>query len=154
MQWLCPTGCGSCGLLVLRVTAGVIFVMHGYAKLFGGMEGFTGMVAGMGFPLPTLFAYFAALSEFVGGIALILGLWTQAASIFLAIVMLVALVMVKKFSFPRADVDLALLGSVLALYCLGPGRYSLFNKKNGCCAGACGCGAGKGKEGDACCGGK
>ena len=151
-KWLCPTGCGSAGLLVLRLTTGLVFALHGYGKLFGGnpgMEAFTGMVGRLGFPAPSLFAYLAALSEFLGGIALILGVWTQVACIFLAFVMLVAFFMVKKHALPMGDVDLALFGSVIALYCLGSGRYSVIKKHacsgNGCCGGA-------GKEEGGCCG--
>lgn len=152
MKWLCPKGCGGYGLLALRVATGVIFMMHGYGKLFGGnpgMDAFTGMVAKLGFPLPSLFAYLAALSEFLGGIALILGVWTSVASIFLAIVMLVALFMVKKLSFPMADIDLALLASVVALHCLGAGKWSLMKT---CCGSSKSCCDAEGKkEGGACC---
>lgn len=141
--------CGSArdiGLLALRIGIGVIFIMHGYGKLFGGapgMDAFTGMVGGLGFPLPALFAYAAALTEFVGGIAILLGLFTSVAAVLGAIVMLVALFMVKKFSFPAADIDFMLLASLVTLFCLGAGRYSLaaaFNMKgaNGC-SGDAGC---------------
>ena len=115
-------------LLVLRLAAGVIFVLHGYGKLFGaapGMTAFTGMVAGLGFPLPGLFAYAAALSEFVGGIALILGLYTKYATIFLSIVMIVAFAGVKRLKLPMGDVDLALLSMVIALHFAGPGMHTL-----------------------------
>lgn len=120
--------CRSLGLLALRIGVGVILVMHGYGKLFGhapGMTAFTGMVTGMGFPLPGLFAWLAALSEFLGGLALLLGIFTSVAAVFTGIVMLVALFMVKKFNFPMADPDLALLAGIVALGCMGPGRYSL-----------------------------
>jgi putative oxidoreductase len=140
----CEKGCCQNGksldwaLLVLRLAAGVIFVMHGYGKLFGdapGMTAFTGMVAGMGFPLPGLFAYAAALSEFLGGLALILGIFTRYASIFLGVVMLVAFVGAKKFALPAGDVDLALLAMVVAIYLAGSGRctvqkYMSKNKEN------------------------
>jgi len=115
-------------LLVLRIAAGVIFVMHGYGKLFGGnpgMEGFTKMVTGLGFPLPVVFAYAAALSEFVGGIALILGIFPRVAAFFIGCVMLVALVAVKKAQLPKGDVEFALLAIVIAIGLHGAGRYSL-----------------------------
>lgn len=116
------------GLLALRLGIGVIFVMHGYGKLFGnapGMTAFTGMVGKLGFPLPGLFAYAAALSEFFGGIALLLGLYTEIFAGLIGIVMLVALVMVKKFKFPGADIDLSLLTTAIALALVGPGKWAL-----------------------------
>lgn len=115
-------------LLVLRVAAGLIFVLHGWGKLFGGnpgMENFTKMVAGIGFPLPVVFAYAAALSEFLGGIALALGVFPRVATLFLGFVMLVALFAVKKAQLPKADPDLALLAIVVAVGLHGAGRYTL-----------------------------
>lgn len=120
--------CKSCALLVLRLAAGIIFVLHGYGKLFGhapGMEMFTGMVGNLGFPAAGAFAYLAALTEFIGGIALILGVAVRIAAPLLAIVMLVAFVAVKKLGLPAGDPDLALLAIVVALGMMGPGRYSV-----------------------------
>lgn len=125
----CSKGsCIDCALLVLRLALGIIFVIHGYGKLFGnapGMEAFTGMVAGLGFPAPALFAYIAALTEFLGGIAMILGIFTKPASVLLAIVMLVAWGGVKKFNLPKGDADFALLAMAVAIYLAGPGCYTI-----------------------------
>lgn len=124
--------CVDIALLILRVAVGVIFIFHGYGKLFGGAPGmvaFTGMVAKLGFPAPALFAYAAAFAEFFGGIAVLLGVFTDVAAILIAIVMLVALVGVKKFSLPAADVDLSLLAITLALYFMGPGKYTVMKPK-------------------------
>lgn len=126
--------CGDVALLILRIALGFIFIQHGYGKLFGdapGMTAFTGMVATLGFPAPALFAYAAAFSEFFGGIAILLGIFTDIASIAIAIVMLVALIGVKKFSFPLADVDLALLAMAIAIYFMGPGAYVVMKGKGG-----------------------
>lgn len=123
--------CVDVALLILRIAVGVIFILHGYGKLFGndpGMTAFTGMVAHMGFPVPSLFAYAAAFAEFFGGIAVLLGIYTDVAAILIAIVMLVALVGVKKFSLPMADPDLALFAITLALYLMGPGKYTVVKK--------------------------
>lgn len=127
--------CKNWGLLILRVVAGIIFVLHGYGKLFGnapGMEMFTGMIGKMGFPAAGLFAYLAALSEFLGGIALILGVGVEFASVLLAIVMLVAFFGVKKASLPAGDVDLALLAIAISLITMGAGSFSVpgMMKKN------------------------
>ena len=99
------------------------------------MDAFTGMVASLGFPLPVIFAYAAALSEFVGGLLILVGAYTKIAGALLGIVMLVALFGVKKFTFPLADIDLALLGGIIALYYLGAGRLSVRHKKNEDCCG-------------------
>ncbi len=124
--------CVDVALLILRVAVGVIFILHGYGKLFGnapGMTAFTGMVAHIGFPAPTLFAYAAAFAEFFGGIAVLLGIFTDVAAILISIVMLVTFVGVKKFSFPSADPDFALLAITLSLYFMGPGKYTVVKSK-------------------------
>ena len=107
---------------------GVVFIYAGYGKLFGGapgMQAFTGMVGGLGFPAAGLFAYLAALSEFVGGIAVLLGVFTEIASALIAITMLVALVLVTKFGLPTSDAPIALLAMAVALFCMGAGKYSI-----------------------------
>ena len=56
------------GILWLRVLMGLgIPSSHGYGKAFAG-EQLTEGVAKMGFPMPDLFAWAAAFSEFLGGI--------------------------------------------------------------------------------------
>lgn len=133
----------SWALLILRIAIGVIFIVHGYGKLFGNMPGmtaFTGMVAGLGFPMPAFFAYCAALSEFLGGIALLLGIWTRVFSVLIMIVMVVALMGVKKFALPQGDPDVALLAIAIAIHLMGPGRFSLAAKmgmKKECAGGVC-----------------
>jgi putative oxidoreductase len=119
------------GLLVLRVFLGLIFAYHGYGKLFGGapgMDAFTGMVAGLGFPVAGLFAYIVALTEFFGGIALILGIGTKFVSPVLVITMLVAIFKVKGGISPKSELDVALLGMAIAVGFTGPGKYSLASK--------------------------
>lgn len=71
----------SIGLLWLRLLAGTGIAYHGYGKVFGGdIAGFAEHVAGMGFPFPLVFAWGAALAEFLGGVFIVLGLVTHAAA--------------------------------------------------------------------------
>src|SRR5687767_250152 len=75
----------SAGLLVLRVVAGLAFMFHGYGKIqnpFGWM--------GPNATIPGIFQALAAISEFGGGLAWILGLVTPLASFGLACTMTVA----------------------------------------------------------------
>ena len=165
---LCKTDCVGKGvyidkaLLIIRLVAGIIFLMHGWGKLTGNpsIEMFTGMVGGLGFPMPIFFAWVVALTETLGGIALILGVFVRPAGVLLSIVMLVALGMVKKFSFPVGDIDFALLGIAVALTMSGPGHFSLAHKMMGkdCCGDMKemdkGCCKDTGKDmGEECCGG-
>jgi putative oxidoreductase len=88
------SGLQSCGLAALRVVVGVIFLMHGGQKLFMGFHNVAGFLGSLGIPSPTLAAIGLTAVEFVGGIALILGLLTRYAAALLSIDMLVAIIAV------------------------------------------------------------
>jgi putative oxidoreductase len=75
----------SIGLFILRLIAGIAFVIHGYGKI---QTPFTWM--GPDAPTPAILQGLAALSEFGGGLAWILGLLMPLASFGLACTMLVA----------------------------------------------------------------
>jgi len=119
------------GLLLLRVGIGLIFVRFGYSKLVGGPESWAqlgGMIGNLGIHFwPTFWGLCAGIAEFVGGISLVLGLFVRKFVVFMAIVMLVAVIYHAKngdqwtvLSYP-----LAMLFVFLALMLLGSGRYSL-----------------------------
>lgn len=72
------------GLLLLRIGMGLAMAFaHGLGKLPPSDKLIEG-VGSMGFPVPVVFAWLAALSEFAGGILIALGLFTRPASLFLA----------------------------------------------------------------------
>ena len=63
---------------LLRVTAGLIYVPHGYQKLFGGrFDGTAAFFTKMGLPAPEALTAYVGISEFFGGIAIALGLLTR-----------------------------------------------------------------------------
>lgn len=114
-------------LLFLRAALGVIFIHHGYPKLFEhtrqAMEGFVHM----GFP--PYFAYISGVIEFFGGCLLVIGLFTRISALLLAGEMAVALVQVHKiFADPRAvqnyEFPLALAVGAFTLAALGSGLIS------------------------------
>jgi putative oxidoreductase len=115
------------GLLLLRVAVGVIFIYHGYPKLFGhtrdAMQSFTHM----GFP--GYFVYIAGVIEFFGGCMLVAGLFTRVAGLLLAIEMAVGLWRVHNIiSNPMAvrnyELPLVLAVSTFALATVGAGLIS------------------------------
>jgi putative oxidoreductase len=72
------------GLAVLRVTLGAIFVMHGYLGFaVVGPGGIAGYTTRMGYPaaLGPALGWYLVLAHTVGGILLILGLWTRWAAL-------------------------------------------------------------------------
>ncbi len=122
------------GLLWLRMLVGISIATHGFAKIFGGqMDGFAEGVAQMGFPLPVVSAWAAALSEFVGGICLAAGVGVRIAALFVFCTMSVALVIHHRQD-PFNVKELAYLywAASGTLIMLGGGRFtltSLFQKK-------------------------
>ena len=122
------------GLLILRIGIGILFIRHGYVKLSGGPETWTGLghalsALGIGFA-PTFMGLLAALSEFVGGILLILGLLTRPACFFLLCTMVVATSMHLANGDPRQIFSQPLGLAILffSLLFIGPGKYSLDEK--------------------------
>jgi putative oxidoreductase len=130
-------GRGALGLLLVRLVFGAGILVHGWGKI---QRPFSWM--GPEAPVPGILQALAALSEFGGGLALILGLLTPLAMFGLACTMLVAILMVH---VPAGDAFVARGGGrsyeMAALYLavsvmmilMGPGVYSLdaklFRKK-------------------------
>jgi len=119
----------STGLLLLRLVVGLAFMFHGYGKIqnpFGWM--------GPEAKIPGVFQALAAISEFGGGLAWMLGLLTPLASFGLACTMAVAVwthAIVLQDPFvpkgPGRGYELAAVYFCVAILLLlaGPGRFSM-----------------------------
>ena len=122
-------------LTLLRVLTGFMFIEHGAQKLFGLLGGFGGQ-EGATAPLFSIMG-FAGVLEFFGGLAILLGLFTQPVAFILSGQMAVAYFM---FHFPKSFWPVMNQGERAALYCLiflllatiGGGSFNLdsfFKKK-------------------------
>lgn len=81
--------------LIGRLGVGVVFIAHGWQKFTEwGLDGTAAAFEGMGVPLPTLSAWFAAIVELVGGSLLVLGVALPVVGVLLALNMFGALVIV------------------------------------------------------------
>ncbi|MCC2545002.1 DoxX family protein [Hymenobacter sp. BT175] len=119
------------GLLILRIGIGIMFTLHGYPKLMGGVEvweqvGSVMKQFGLDFA-PTVWGFLAAFAEAVGGQLLALGMLFRVACALLLITMLVALashvVQGDDFTSYSHSLESAIL--FLSLLFIGPGRYAL-----------------------------
>jgi len=126
------------GILILPLGLGIMFFAHGIQHAFGklggsGLEGFSKMLSGLGFSPAILWAYLAAYTAFIGGLCLIAGLFTRAASLALLIFIIVAAVKVhlaKKFFIMSGgfEYNFVIACGCLALIFLGAGKFSILDK--------------------------
>ena len=122
-------------LLLLRIGVGVVFIVAGWGKL-NGIEGVQGFFGNLGIPLPGIMAWVVALTEFVGGIMVLVGTKARIPNILLAIIMVVAILTTKLGDFDISSagfrVDLLMLLITSSLVIMGSGKYSVdemfFNK--------------------------
>ena len=115
------------GLLWLRIFVGLGMAYHGYGKIFGGYQHMLADgLTSMGFPAPTLFAWLASLSEFAGGILLMLGLFTRPVAFFIAFTMAIAAFMAHANDpLEKKEMALAYLVTSVALMLTGAGKFSI-----------------------------
>ncbi|HEY1262829.1 MAG TPA: DoxX family protein [Terriglobales bacterium] len=123
----------SWGLTILRIVVGIVFLVHGGQKLFQlGLHGVTGFFQMIHIPLPAVAAAVVTFVEFLGGVALILGLATRWAAILIALDMAGAIFFVhgsKGFFLQSGGFEYAmtLLAANVALALAGPGAAALDN---------------------------
>lgn len=82
-------------LLATRLTIGWVFIESGWGKLHH-LDKVTDYFQSLGIPAPAIQAPFAAGSELVFGVAVLVGLFTRLSSIPLIIIMVVAILTAKR----------------------------------------------------------
>lgn len=119
----------------MRLTLGAAMIYHGYSKVIptGGFHGGNTLsalerhshyVASLG--LPYWLGIVSALTEFLGGILLVLGLLTRFAAFMVAVNMMVALVMVNlHHGYAGSEYSLALFAIAVMLFFYGAGACAL-----------------------------
>ena len=128
----------SWGILILRLGIGIMFAAHGLQKAFGffggpGIKGFSQMLSGLGFVPAALWAYLGAYTEVLGGVFLILGLFTRASAAMLLVLIVTAGIKVhlgKGFFLSNGGFEytFVIAAACLALLLLGPGKFSITSR--------------------------
>lgn len=129
--------------LPLRLIVGYGFMEHGYAKLSRGPEAFAAILHSLGVPAPHLMAWLTILTELIGGLAVLLGIFVALVSVPMAALLFVAIFTVHlpygfssiklmsviagqaQFGPPGYEVSLLYLACLAALVLAGPGPMSM-----------------------------
>ena len=119
------------GKLILRVVLGVLILLHGIAKLKGGIGFITETVTSAG--LPAVFAYGVYVGEVLAPLLLIIGWFSRIGAAVIAVNMLFAMALVHRAEFfslnQSGGWSLELQGmflfTAISLSVTGPGRLSV-----------------------------
>jgi putative oxidoreductase len=119
------------GKLVLRLTLGILILLHGIAKVRHGITPIEGMVTGMG--MPDYVAYGVYVGEVLGPLLLIAGFYARIGAAFIVANMLFAFVLAHAAQLTNLNGQggwaLELQGmfllTALALVFMGPGRIGV-----------------------------
>ena len=124
---LSPGRRASAGLLLLRLSVGVLMIHHGQEKLADPQQFANTYVASLHLPFPLFFAYAAGFSELIGSWLLIFGLLTPLGALALTGTMAVAAyqhISTAGLNIYVLELVALYLGGSLALLLVGPGRFS------------------------------
>jgi len=122
------------GKLVLRLTVGILILLHGIAKLLNGIGPIEGMLVARG--MPAFVAWGAYIGEVLAPLLLIIGIYTRAAAIIVMVNMVVAIALAHSaelFQLGKTggwalELQGMFLFGALAIVLLGAGRYSVAGK--------------------------
>jgi putative oxidoreductase len=119
---------------ILRIALGAVLIPHGCQKLFGlfggmGLSGNAALFDRLGYSPGLFWGTLVGCTELIGGILLVLGLFTRFAAAAVLIFMIVAVkfTSAKGFFWSNGGSEYALLIGICALYFLirGGGPWSL-----------------------------
>ena len=119
------------GLLVMRAGIGVMMFIHGLDKLTGGPHKWTSLGEKMGYLhihfLPVFWGFMCAVTESIGGLFCVLGLWFRLVSLLMLINFIVAVVYLFATGTDVSGASEAIeLGFVFfGFLFVGPGSYSV-----------------------------
>jgi putative oxidoreductase len=116
------------GRTLLRITLGLIFVLHGYRALHGGARGMAEYITRIGFPseFAATLAWYLIIVHVLGGLLMIIGAWTRLAAALQLPIMLSAVALVHwKQGLDRVEFPFLVLVSTLAIVLMGPGTLAV-----------------------------
>jgi putative oxidoreductase len=120
------------GILVLRLTLGGTFFLHGWHKVLHGIENQMSILVANG--IPGFFIYFVYVSEVLAPILLVLGLFTRLSAISVIVTMVTVFYVLPgpffaltSFGSWNKELQLLFLAMGVALFFMGTGRYRVYD---------------------------
>lgn len=114
--------------LIVRIIVGGVFIFAGWMKV-SNMAGTIGFFGTLG--IPAFLAYIVSYAELLGGILIVLGMWTCIASSVLVVIMLGAMWFTRAAGVQGLLYPLVTLAGLVSLMGSCGGKYSV--KKCDCC---------------------
>lgn len=119
------------GKLILRLSVGILMLMHGLFKLMHGIAGISALIQANGWPV--WIAYGVYIGEIIAPALLILGLVTRASAMVIVLNMLIAVYLAHShqlFQLTKSggwllELQGLYLFGALAIAFLGAGRFSI-----------------------------
>ena len=119
------------GKLVLRLALGMLILLHGIAKLKGGVAPIEGMLQAHG--LPAFLAYGAYVGEVLAPLLVIAGFHARIGAALMAINMLFAIALAHMGQLGQLndtggwaiELQAMYLAAAIAVTLVGPGRFSI-----------------------------
>ena len=119
------------GILILRLSLGILMLFHGFAKLLNGVEGMAEKFSNTG--IPGFIAYGVYVGEVIAPVLLIIGFRTRLAALLYSFTMLVAIVLAHTSDILATGPSggwaielpmMYLLGGIVLLF-TGGGKYAV-----------------------------
>ena len=119
------------GKLILRMTLGILLLLHGIAKITGGVSGIEKMLEGIG--LPNSLALGVYVGEVLAPILVIIGFYSRVGAALIAVTMVVAvllahqadLLLLERSGGWALELQGFFLFTALSIMLMGPGRFSI-----------------------------
>jgi putative oxidoreductase len=126
-----PTIADDVGKLILRLTLGILVLLHGLSKISGGVGGIEGMLQGVG--LPSYLALGVYIGEVLAPVLVLIGFYARIGAFLIVANMLFAIVLAHRPDLLNLgehggwalELQGFFLFTALALTFMGPGRASI-----------------------------
>lgn len=119
-----------------RILVALLFILAGWNKLTGGVEGVAGYIGSKGLPMPTVLAWLTIALELGGGLLLAIGFKTRIVAILFFLWLIPTTFLFHPFwgiadaqqaqaQFNNFFKNVSIMGAMLLLFAFGPGAYSV-----------------------------